>query len=162
MISQISNNRSVANIKFNNQTQKKGTWLIPFKIEKRREGDSNPRTGFAGYTLSRRASSATRAPLLCVSGCKITTFILHWQEKDRIFISRKHQLRHAKQPHYLPTNRLLFYWQTARRGKMRKTVDSVTSHICSSLTPYASANLLIICWMNAGSLRWPRRGTGAI
>ena len=30
----------------------------------RKEGDSNPRTGFAGYTLSRRASSATRAPLL--------------------------------------------------------------------------------------------------
>ncbi len=30
----------------------------------RREQDSNLRTGFAGYTLSRRASSATRAPLL--------------------------------------------------------------------------------------------------
>ena len=30
----------------------------------RKEGDSNPRTGFAGYTLSRRASSATRAPFL--------------------------------------------------------------------------------------------------
>ena len=30
---------------------------------KRRDGDSNPGTGFAGYTLSRRASSATRAPL---------------------------------------------------------------------------------------------------
>ena len=31
---------------------------------KRREQDSNLRTGFAGYTLSRRASSTTRAPLL--------------------------------------------------------------------------------------------------
>ena len=30
---------------------------------KRREQDSNLRTGFAGYTLSRRASSTTRAPL---------------------------------------------------------------------------------------------------
>ena len=30
----------------------------------RREQDSNLRTGFAGYTLSRRASSTTRAPLL--------------------------------------------------------------------------------------------------
>ena len=30
----------------------------------RREQDSNLRTGFAGYTLSRRASSATRAPFL--------------------------------------------------------------------------------------------------
>ena len=30
----------------------------------RREQDSNLRTSFAGYTLSRRASSTTRAPLL--------------------------------------------------------------------------------------------------
>ena len=30
----------------------------------RREGDSNPRTALDGYTLSRRASSATRASLL--------------------------------------------------------------------------------------------------
>ena len=30
----------------------------------RREGDSNPRNAFDVYTLSRRASSATRAPLL--------------------------------------------------------------------------------------------------
>ena len=37
----------------------------------RREQDSNLRTGFAGYTLSRRASSTTRAPLL-VCGCKVT------------------------------------------------------------------------------------------
>ena len=29
----------------------------------RREQDSNLRTSFAGYTLSRRASSTTRAPL---------------------------------------------------------------------------------------------------
>lgn len=31
---------------------------------KRREGDSNPRTALDGYTLSRRASSATRASFL--------------------------------------------------------------------------------------------------
>ena len=36
-------------------------FLKPFK---RREGDSNPRNAFDVYTLSRRASSATRAPLL--------------------------------------------------------------------------------------------------
>ena len=36
----------------------------------RREQDSNLRTSFAGYTLSRRASSTTRAPLLVVSECK--------------------------------------------------------------------------------------------
>ena len=35
-----------------------------FNLSKRREQDSNLRTGFAGYTLSRRASSTTRAPLL--------------------------------------------------------------------------------------------------
>ena len=40
----------------------------------RKEGDSNPRTGFAGYTLSRRASSATRASLLGVVGCGQSTF----------------------------------------------------------------------------------------
>ena len=44
----------------------------------RSEGDSNPRTGFADYTLSRRASSTTRASLQ--SGflkieCKYTNFI---------------------------------------------------------------------------------------
>ena len=31
---------------------------------KRKEGDSNPRYAFDVYTLSRRASSATRAPFL--------------------------------------------------------------------------------------------------
>ena len=44
---------------------------------KRREQDSNLRTGFAGYTLSRRASSTTRAPLLAICGCKGTIF--NWQ-----------------------------------------------------------------------------------
>ena len=38
----------------------------PISIASRREQDSNLRTGFAGYTLSRRASSTTRAPLLAV------------------------------------------------------------------------------------------------
>ena len=40
----------------------------------RKEGDSNPRTGFAGYTLSRRASSATRAPFQFRS-TKLSLFI---------------------------------------------------------------------------------------
>ena len=47
------------------------------KIEKnetsRREQDSNLRTGFAGYTLSRRASSTTRAPLLNFAAAKLQT-----------------------------------------------------------------------------------------
>ena len=38
----------------------------------RREQDSNLRTGFAGYTLSRRASSTTRAPL---QSCLYTRFL---------------------------------------------------------------------------------------
>ena len=37
----------------------------------RSEGDSNPRAAFGDYTLSRRASSATRASLLCFSECKV-------------------------------------------------------------------------------------------
>ena len=36
--------------------------LIDFRL--RSEGDSNPRAAFDDYTLSRRASSATRASLL--------------------------------------------------------------------------------------------------
>ena len=55
-----------------NQERKKGIYWIPFKPILRREQDSNLRTGFAGYTLSRRASSATRAPLQKLNGCKIT------------------------------------------------------------------------------------------
>ena len=55
-----------------NQERKKGICGIPFKPILRREQDSNLRTGFAGYTLSRRASSATRAPLQKLNGCKIT------------------------------------------------------------------------------------------
>ena len=49
--------------------QKKQSVRIAFLL--RREGDSNPRTGFAGYTLSRRASSATRAPLLDKATAKL-------------------------------------------------------------------------------------------
>ncbi len=42
----------------------------------RRGRDSNPRNAFGVYTLSRRASSTTRAPLRCAG-------------KDSLFISRK-------------------------------------------------------------------------
>ena len=51
----------------------------PSKKKMRREQDSNLRTGFAGYTLSRRASSTTRAPLLIVCGCKGNHFIPEYQ-----------------------------------------------------------------------------------
>ena len=37
-------------------------------FEMRSEGDSNPRAAFDDYTLSRRASSTTRASLLCGVG----------------------------------------------------------------------------------------------
>ena len=40
----------------------------------RKEGDSNPRYAFDVYTLSRRASSATRAPFLTNSGAKVLFF----------------------------------------------------------------------------------------
>ena len=49
------------NIKYNKEIKKRET-LSDFPL--RREGDSNPRNAFDVYTLSRRASSATRAPLL--------------------------------------------------------------------------------------------------
>ena len=45
----------------------KQAWTHPFVKVLRREGDSNPRNPFGVYTLSRRASSTTRASLLCVS-----------------------------------------------------------------------------------------------
>ena len=45
-------------------------WCFESFFFLRREQDSNLRTGFAGYTLSRRASSTTRAPLLDNCGCK--------------------------------------------------------------------------------------------
>ena len=44
-----------------------------FQCFLRKEGDSNPRFPLGEYTLSRRASSATRAPFR-VSDCKIITF----------------------------------------------------------------------------------------
>ena len=37
---------------------------LPFENPERKGQDSNLRTSFAGYTLSRRASSTTRAPFL--------------------------------------------------------------------------------------------------
>ena len=40
------------------------TFLSPRNLHLRRERDSNPRNAFGVYTLSRRASSTTRAPLL--------------------------------------------------------------------------------------------------
>ena len=49
-----------------------GTRKFPVNVNKRREQDSNLRTGFAGYTLSRRASSTTRAPLLAFADAKVT------------------------------------------------------------------------------------------
>ena len=38
--------------------------IIGLHLSLRRDGDSNPGTALDGYTLSRRASSATRASLL--------------------------------------------------------------------------------------------------
>ena len=44
-----------------------------FQCFLRKEGDSNPRFPLGEYTLSRRASSATRAPFQ-ISECKSITF----------------------------------------------------------------------------------------
>ena len=47
--------------------KKKHANLVIVSVLGRSEGDSNSRTAFDGYTLSRRASSATRASLPIVS-----------------------------------------------------------------------------------------------
>ena len=50
---------------FAHQQRKKGSLPeVSLLYNQRRDGDSNPGNGFAVYTLSRRASSATRASLL--------------------------------------------------------------------------------------------------
>ena len=52
--------------------------LLIVSVLGRSEGDSNSRTAFDGYTLSRRASSATRASLqnvcLAIIGAKVIIF----------------------------------------------------------------------------------------
>ena len=52
--------------------------LVIVSVLGRSEGDSNSRTAFDGYTLSRRASSATRASLqnvcLAIMGAKVIIF----------------------------------------------------------------------------------------
>ena len=63
----------------------------------RREQDSNLRTGFAGYTLSRRASSTTRAPLLFFADAKVRIkfesqkLFSHFHSPDCIFLVRWHR-----------------------------------------------------------------------
>ena len=56
--------------------KKKHANLVIVSVLGRSEGDSNSRTAFDGYTLSRRASSATRASLLVVCECKDSVFYL--------------------------------------------------------------------------------------
>lgn len=51
--------------------KKKHANLLIVSVLGRSEGDSNSRTAFDGYTLSRRASSATRASLLVFAFAKI-------------------------------------------------------------------------------------------
>ena len=48
--------------------------LVIVSVLGRSEGDSNSRTAFDGYTLSRRASSATRASLLMGFSAKVVIF----------------------------------------------------------------------------------------
>ena len=67
---------------------KKGRRILRFTGLWRSEGDSNPRYAFDVYTLSRRASSATRASLLgCIFqyGCKDTIIDGNNQKNCRLF-----------------------------------------------------------------------------
>ena len=58
--------------------KKKHANLVIVSVLGRSEGDSNSGNGFAVYTLSRRASSATRASLqnvcLAIMGAKVIIF----------------------------------------------------------------------------------------
>ena len=71
-----------------------------FSLALRREQDSNLRTGFAGYTLSRRASSTTRAPLLIICDCKGNHFIPEHQILFSHFHSYDNKLPFS--PHHRP------------------------------------------------------------
>ncbi len=63
-----------------------------FCFSVRREGDSNPRNAFDVYTLSRRASSATRAslPAACVS---LASVIMH---KNNYFLFSEYRICQEK------------------------------------------------------------------
>ena len=52
---------------------------------RRREGDSNPRYAFGVYTLSRRASSTTRASLHRVVPVKTGANIIHFSGSAKVF-----------------------------------------------------------------------------
>ena len=56
--------------------KKKHANLVIVSVLGRSDRDSNSGIGFADYTLSRRASSATRASLLVVCECKDSVFYL--------------------------------------------------------------------------------------
>ena len=56
-------------------------------MNERRDRDSNPGNAFDVYTLSRRASSATRASLLAIAGAKVIILSEKWRVKKEEFAS---------------------------------------------------------------------------
>ena len=116
----------------------------------RRDGDSNPGNPFGVYTLSRRASSTTRASLLRRNslatkfvniniGYKITAFFSYMQEFAHFF---------AFFCYFMP--------------KRRRAFRFVASIIVSFVTPKVSARRSATCTIQRLSFRSPRCGTGAI
>ena len=76
--------------------RKKGICKVPFFIKLRRDRDSNPGYAFDVYTLSRRASSATRASLqvccLSFAAAKVMLFsdvAKRFRKKVRKKVERK-------------------------------------------------------------------------
>ena len=93
----------------------------------RREGDSNPRYPLGVYTLSRRASSTTRAPLL-ISLLKAST---HWKAPQRY-----NNICILPNCHVF-SSRLGYLWQTLPKGALMGVVVDSTEQDC--VNQYRSA-----------------------
>lgn len=93
----------------------------------RRGRDSNPRNAFGVYTLSRRASSTTRAPLL-ISLLKAST---HWKAPQRY-----NNICILPNCHVF-SSRLGYLWQTLPKGALMGVVVDSTEQDC--VNQYRSA-----------------------
>ena len=119
----------------------------------RREGDSNPRNPFGVYTLSRRASSTTRASLL--RGSTLVTRHNTPNDPQRY----KKYLIYALYFAFFLLFFLDFYYFPI---KSSFALAVVTSIICSVEHSYTCAKRSATYNIQRLSLRLPRYGTGAI
>ena len=149
------------------------SFLSFLSLSMRREGDSNPRYALGVYTLSRRASSTTRASLpLCVSACKsyrfswpfsslaefsatnVFFFIRFTPLSFHINFPKRSKLIHFKT--FIIFLRLFYPFSNTFRA-----LFVVMSAISSVSFPYMEARWANVYWMNAVSFLLPLWGTGA-